>query len=252
MFTQKEMKSVRSAARISLKKENWAILERDSKQADVVRAAVSMPQQGLKDTSNVDSGCQIDGAEYAAFVEKNPEESVYEVINKSASNNSLVQTISGVIGFPATLVADVGVLFACYGMMLNNIRIIYGRQPLDTEAIVTFVGGCKDDILVDLMIDKIIGNIPIIGIGANLIAARVMSWRLGMTMGLLSARGESIDAENAKNASILIRKAFPQENLLKFRQPSKKTFGRLLGLMRDIGTEDFNCKTLDIISRLEN
>ena len=46
----------------------------------------------------------------------------YEIINEKASSNIVIQGLSGVLGFPFTLLADGAVIFTHYGTMLNEIR----------------------------------------------------------------------------------------------------------------------------------
>lgn len=100
---------------------------------------------------------------------------VYSLIQDKASSNKLMQGISGVLGFPFTLIADAGVIFTHHRFMLNDIRRIYGRNCLASEVISPIVEGCKSEILADIIFDKLIGQIPIIGIGANVVCAKTMT-----------------------------------------------------------------------------
>ena len=84
----------------------------------------------------------------------------YDLIQCKASLNEIVQGLSGVLGFPFTMIADVGVIFTHYGPMLNGIRSIYNRDPVTTEAIKPIIDGCKSEVLADIIVDKLIGNIP--------------------------------------------------------------------------------------------
>lgn len=178
------------------------------------------------------------------------ENKVYDIIDKTASSNVLIQALSGIAGFPFTLFADTGVIFTHYGKMFNQIRELYEHEPIGKEAIGTFISGCKDEVLIDIVVDKILGNIPIIGIPANMIAARAMTWRLGLVMGMLSARGESIDAENVRNAAVLVRKAFPQQKSLMYQKPSRQVATKLLSVLEDISVEDFNDKLNRILEQM--
>lgn len=174
------------------------------------------------------------------------ENRIYDIIEKTASSNTLIQAISGLAGFPFTLIADAGVIFTHYGKMFNQIREAYGRSPIGQEAIGTFIAGCKDEILIDIVVDKILGNIPIIGIPANMIAARAMTWRLGLVMGMLSARGEAINAENVHKATILVREMFPQQKSLLYQKPSRQIATKLLSVVENVSMDSFNDK-LDYI-----
>ena len=56
-----------------------------------------------------------------------------------------------------------------------------------------------------------------IGLPANMIAAKAMTWRLGILFGMLAARGEEINQENVNHAIVLIRNIFPQRDSLFFK-----------------------------------
>ena len=170
------------------------------------------------------------------------EEQVYTLIQSKASSNELMQGISGLLGFPFTLIVDAGVIFTHYGPMLNQIRTIYGRKPLSSEVIKPILDGCKSEILADIIVDKIVGNIPIIGIGANIMCAKTMTWRLGILFGMLAARGEDFNSENARNAMIAIRSLFPQKSMITFTAPSINVVKKLLSKVEDCSMEDFDTK----------
>ena len=54
----------------------------------------------------------------------------YEIINEKAGSNIVIQGLSGIMGFPFTLLADGAVIFTHYGAVLNEIRSLYGRTPV--------------------------------------------------------------------------------------------------------------------------
>ena len=178
------------------------------------------------------------------------ENSVYDIIGRTASSNILLQGLSGIAGFPFTLFADIGVVFTHYGPMFNEIREVYGHPPVSADTVKAFVMGCKEEILTDLVVDKVIGNIPLIGIPANIIAAKSMTWRIGIVIGMLSARGEEINASNVKNATILVRQAFPQRNSLVFKKPSREIVVKLLNVVEGLSVEDVDSKLLNILNQM--
>lgn len=53
----------------------------------------------------------------------------YEIINAKAASNITIQGLSGVLGFPFTVIADGAVIFTHYGTMLNEIRVCM-EEPL--------------------------------------------------------------------------------------------------------------------------
>ena len=178
------------------------------------------------------------------------ESKVYAIIEKKASSNTWIQAISGIAGFPFTLFVDTSIIFTHYGKMFNEIRKVYGRKPIGMEAIGTFINGCKDEVLMDLVVDKIVGNIPIVGIPANMISARAMTWRLGLVMGMLSARGEEISSENVRKAAVLVREAFPQSKSLLFQKPSREVAMKLLNVVENISMDSFNDKLNRILNQI--
>ena len=167
---------------------------------------------------------------------------VYDLINSKASSNQLMQGISGALGFPFTLIADAGVIFTHYGPMLNEIRKIYGRGSISYEVIRPILNGCTSEILADIIVDKVIGQLPLIGIGANIMCAKTMTWRLGLVFAMISARGEDISADSVKNATKMIRQMFPQKSMFSFKTPTITIVEQLLEKVSDISMEDFDSK----------
>ena len=175
---------------------------------------------------------------------------VYELIESKTGSNMLMQAISGVAGFPYTLLADAGVIFTHYGPMLNDIRKIYGLTEVDSKALVPIIKGCRTEILSDLLLDKVIGQIPLIGIASNIICAKAMTWRLGLMFAMVSAKGEEFTAENVKKSCELIRTLFPQKNSIKFQKPSPVIVEKLLNSFSDCSAEIFNDKIEFILDSL--
>ena len=161
-----------------------------------------------------------------------------------------MQGVSGVFGFPFTFMADVGVIFTHYGPMINKIRSIYGRSPVSLETIKPIISACSTEILADVIVDKVIGNVPLIGIAANAMCAKTMTWRLGILFGMLAARGEEISVESAKNATKAIRGLFPQKSMFVFKTPSIATVEKLLTKVEYCSEIDFNKKVESILDAL--
>ena len=178
------------------------------------------------------------------------ERQVYDLIQSIASSNEVVQGISGALGFPFTLIADAGVIVTHYGAMLNRIRAIYGRSPVSREVVKPIFDGCKTEILADILVDKLLGQIPLLGIAANIMCAKTMTWRLGILFGMLAARGEEISAESAGNAMRAIRSLFPQKSMVFFTTPSIGMVEQLLGKFEDCTHEDFDAKVSRILNEI--
>ena len=173
---------------------------------------------------------------------------VYSLIQDKASSNELMQGISGVLGFPFTLIADASVIFTHYGPLLNEIRQIYGRSSLSSEVISPIINGCKSEILADIVVDKLIGQIPLIGIGANIMCAKTMTWRLGLLFAMLSARGEDVSSASVADCTRLIRRLFPQTSMFKFKTPSIDIVEKLLEGVADTDDAEFNVKVAQALS----
>ncbi len=175
---------------------------------------------------------------------------IYDLINSKAGSNQLMQGISGALGFPFTLIADAGVIFTHYGPMLNEIRNIYGRSNISSEVIGPIINGCTSEILADIVFDKVIGQIPLIGIGANIMCAKTMTWRLGLVFAMISARGEEISAESVRKSTKMIRQLFPQKSMFSFKALTITTVDKLLNAMSDLSMEDFDTKVEKVLATL--
>lgn len=173
----------------------------------------------------------------------------YEIINSKASSNIAIQGLSGVLGFPFTLLADGAVIFTHYGTMLNEIRSLFGRTPVSENVVSTIVKGISSELIFDVVADKFLGNVPLVGIYFNAICAKTMTWRLGILFTMLSARGEAIDDYAVQDTIKLIRLVFPQTDAFKFQQPTYPTFEKLVLSVTDNTMEQFNnkiSKALDV------
>lgn len=163
-----------------------------------------------------------------------------------------MQGLSGILGFPFTALADVGVIFTHYGPMLNDIRRVYSRNELSKNVLAPIVKGCSNEIIADLVLDKFIGQIPLMGIAANMICAKALTWRLGILFGMLAARGEDINEASVTQCVRLIRNLFPQADSLLFKKPSVTIVESLLSNIEGNSQESFDCKVMALIKGLEN
>ena len=176
---------------------------------------------------------------------------VYDIIDRKAGSTIAMQAISGAFGFPVTLAVDAGVVFTHYGPMLNEIRSVYGRQFINKEVVIPVIKGCKKEIMTDVVVDKIMGNIPLVGLPANMICAKAMTWRLGILFGMLAARGEEINADSVERATQAIRKLFPQNNTFKFKKPSVTVVEKLLNIVENDTIQEFDQKVMAILNGLQ-
>ena len=110
--------------------------------------------------------------------------------------------------------------------------------------------GCTSEILADVVLDKVVGSVPVLGIPFNVMCAKTMTWRLGLVFAIISARGEEISAASVSNATKMIRQLFPQKSMLLFKKPSVGTVDKLLDAMADISVESFDEKVDKILEGL--
>ena len=181
----------------------------------------------------------------------NKSSKAYTIIEKKAGSNLAMQGLSGLFGFPFTTIADVSAIFTHYSPMINDIRRLYGLSEINAKALCPIIEGCSEEILSDLLVDKIGGQIPVLGIPFNMMCAKAMTWRLGTLFTMLSARGQEVSIDNVKNATILIRKLFPPQNTLSFSKPSIIVFEKLVNAMENETIEDFDRKIIKILDELE-
>lgn len=172
----------------------------------------------------------------------------YELINAKASSNIAIQGLSGILGFPFTLLADGAVIFTHYGAMLNEIRSLYERTPVSETVVTSIVKGISSELIFDIVADKFLGNVPLVGVYFNAICAKTMTWRLGILFTMLSARGEAIDDYAVQDTTKLIRMVFPQADAFKFQQPTYPTFEKLVTSVSGNSMEQFNQKIIKALN----
>lgn len=152
----------------------------------------------------------------------------YNLIKREAGSNAVAQGVSGLIGFPATLAVDGAVIFTHYARMFGAIRELYNRQPMDFRVVIDLVPGLIKEIIFDIVGDKMLGNVPIIGIYFNAICAKTLTWRLGILFTMLASRGEEITREGVCDATRLIRAMFPQTEAFTFKEPAYEVYEELV------------------------
>ena len=175
----------------------------------------------------------------------------YTLIESKASSNVLIQGVSGLLGFPWTLAVDGAVIFTHYGPMLNGIRSLFGRSAISDDDLNSIIGGITKEILFDIVTDKVLGQIPLLGVYFNAICAKTMTWRLGILFSMLSARGDTIDKDSVGDAMKLIRLVFPQQDAFKFTQPDYQTFEKIVSSVEDNTQSEFSDKIQTALSVFE-
>ncbi len=153
---------------------------------------------------------------------------VYKLIEEKANSNSLIQGLTGLVGFPFTLIADGATVFTHYGAMLNEIRALKGYGPVTADVVKPILTSISSEILFDLVADKVLGQIPLIGIYFNVICAKTMTWRLGILFAMLAKRGDGLSGVEMTALARKIRTRFPQSDAIAFKQPDYNVFETLM------------------------
>ena len=172
----------------------------------------------------------------------------YNIIDQTAGSNVVIQGLSGLMGFPFTLIADGATIFTHYGEMLNKLRDLYGRTPVSESVVTDLVSGMSNEILFDIVADKILGNVPLLGVYFNAICAKTMTWRLGILFTMLSARGEIIEKNTVADTMKLIRLVFPQSDAFRFQQPTYVEFEKMVVSVTENTMDKFNQKITKALS----
>lgn len=166
----------------------------------------------------------------------------YELIDNKANSNAVIQGASGFFGLLATVAVDVGTIPLIYATMWNEIRAIYGQSPIDTDDALKVIANIIPEVLSDAIFDKVLGNVPVIGVYFNAICAKQMTWRLGTLFTLLSARGHEVHSVKCKEAMMLIRHMFPQKDMFSFTTPDHSKFIQITTSVKDTSVDKFNDK----------
>lgn len=165
--------------------------------------------------------------------------------------NTAIQGISGFFGGLTTWVADIGVIAGIYAPMISNIRTIYGRKPIPENTIPDMLKNIGKEILYDVLFDKILGNIPVIGVYFNAICARNLTWRLGILFCMLSVRGDEIDNSTITDSVRVIRLNFPQKSMFGFKKPVYKDFKNLVLKFHDMTLIEFKEELKNDITKFD-
>lgn len=169
-------------------------------------------------------------------------EQAYSKITGKANSNAFLQGISGIAGFPATLAIDGVVIFTHYEPLINEIRELYGRNKIEKNAVMPVLGSIFKEVLLDITLDKLLGQIPIAGIYFNAICAKALTWRLGMLFTIVSSRGEEINYKNLSKVIKLVRLITPQSDMFQFAKPSYEQFKKITLSVEDNDFEIYDDK----------
>jgi uncharacterized protein (DUF697 family) len=152
-------------------------------------------------------------------------EQSYDLIVGYAWKNIAAQVGASLVPLPgAGLAVDAAVLPVIYLPMWNEIRGVYGRGEVGAEQGRALLGGVGGVVLVDVVVDKVLGQVPIIGMPLNYFCAKIMTWRLGALFTLFASLGDDVDARLARLATELLTKLFPKEDFGLIKTPARPKF----------------------------
>ncbi|MCO1654847.1 hypothetical protein [Pseudonocardia humida] len=151
---------------------------------------------------------------------------VYEKTRNLANGNAVAQGASGVFGGGVNLLVDAAAI-PFYVDLWNDVRRVYGRGEITLHAAQEYLRPNMAFLVQDLVWDKAIGSIPIIGIPFNIAFGKALTWRLGAWFGMLAALGADTggDAELAQSTLALVKLVFPADGgVFSWSDPDKEVF----------------------------
>lgn len=151
---------------------------------------------------------------------------VYEKTRTLANGNAIAQGASGLFGGGVNLLVDAAAI-PFYAELWNEIRRIYGHGEITLDAAKEYLRPNLTFLVQDLVWDKAVGSIPIIGIPFNIAFGKALTWRLGAWFGLLAALGAdgSGGPELSQATLSLVKQVFPNEgSLFSWNAPDQEVF----------------------------
>lgn len=151
---------------------------------------------------------------------------VYEKTRTLANGNAIAQGASGLFGGGVNLLVDAAAI-PFYVELWNDIRRVYGRGEITMDAAKEYLRPNLAFLVQDLVWDKAVGSIPIIGIPFNIAFGKALTWRLGAWFGLLAALGDDsgANAELTQSTLSLVKQVFPSEgSLFSWNAPDHEVF----------------------------
>jgi hypothetical protein len=151
---------------------------------------------------------------------------VYEKTRTLANGNAIAQGASGIFGGGVNLLVDAAAI-PFYVDLWNGIRRVYGRGEITLHAAQEYLKPNLAFLVQDVVWDKAIGSIPIIGIPFNIAFGKALTWRLGAWFGMLAALGSdaTADAELAQSTLALVKLVFPADgSVFNWSAPDEEVF----------------------------
>ena len=178
---------------------------------------------------------------------------MYERTRRLATGNAWVQGLSGMFGGGTNLLVDAAAV-PFYADLWTDIRAVYGRGRITGKAATEYLKPNLPFLAQDLLWDKVVGSIPVIGIPFNIAFGKALTWRLGAWFGLLSAAGgDGEHSEAVTRASIeLVRQIFPSVgDVFSFAAPDREVFIAFISSVDGLSPGDFATRTQAAIDALK-
>ncbi|MGY1618143.1 hypothetical protein ACI797_15495 [Geodermatophilus sp. SYSU D00691] len=179
-------------------------------------------------------------------------EQVYERTRNLATGNLLAQGASGFFGFGVTLLVDAAAV-PFYANLWSEVRAVYGKGEITPEAAKAYLKPNIGFLAQDLLWDKVIGSIPIIGVPFNIAFAKALTWRLGAWFGLLSAIAGDEDRHALTRATMqLTREVFPSSrSVFDFAAPDRDVFVSFIASVDGLTTDEVHDRTRRALDALQ-
>ncbi|NYJ06581.1 hypothetical protein [Petropleomorpha daqingensis] len=168
-----------------------------------------------------------------------------------ATGNLIAQGASGLFGFAANLFVDVAAI-PFYAQLWSEVRGIYGKGEITQGAAKAYLKPNVGFLVQDLVWDKIVGSIPIIGVPFNVVFAKALSWRLRAWFGFLSAiDGEDDDQALTEATMQLVREVFPDNrSIFDFAAPDRDVFVEFIASVDGLTTDEVHDRTKAAVDAL--
>lgn len=170
---------------------------------------------------------------------------VYERTRRLANGNMWVQGASGVFGSGLNLVVD-AVLIPFYAELWNDVRQVYGKGKITVQAAKEYLRPNIMFLAQDLLWDKLVGSIPIVGIPFNIAFGKALTWRLGAWFGMLSATSTEgpADAQLTRTSLELVKAVFPAtSDVFAFKAPDRDVFVSFIASVDGLAPSDMADRT---------
>jgi hypothetical protein len=168
---------------------------------------------------------------------------VYSIINDYTRGNMFIQGLAGLFGSGVPVITDVAAV-GLYAVMWSDINSVYGHKAkFGWSELWTMIKGSWLVFAADIGVDKLIEQIPVLGIPSNVLAAKILTWRIGYYLGVISAlgayAGTAKQGENAKLIAEYSSTIFPR-SVFTLSSPDQQVFIETLAQVEVEGGDSYD------------